>query len=171
MRRRKGFEELTNLEYSQLQSFHKLNEYKKIKDSKLSNEKGYTKYDILWLIYNQQKDIYIRKKDYTMASVFYNRMYEILKKEKKYKQALDFLLCCLYLRVYDNFFYERHLLKFMKDLINILRKNNIDINDFEDKYDFIIKKIKISIQKYLPNLYDEEKINIFQKKINEFLST
>ena len=170
MKKRKGYEELTNLEYSQLQIFHKLGEYKRIKDNELMFEKGYTKYDILWTIYNKQKEIYLKKKDYIMASVVYNRMYEILKKEKKYNQALEFLLCCLYLRVYDNFLYERHIIKFIKELKSILKKNNINIDIFEDRYNFIVNQIKITIKKYLLYFYDNEKINIFQQKINEFLS-
>ena len=170
MKKKKEYDELTNLEYSQLQVFHKLEEYKRIKNNELMFEKGYTKYDVLWLIYNKQKDIYLNKKDYTMASVVYNRMYEILKKEKKYNQALDFLLCCLYLRVYDNFLYGRHLIKFMKELKSILKKNNINIDIFENKYNFIVKQTKNTIKKYLLYLYDDEKINIFQQKINEFLS-
>lgn len=171
MKKKNEYEELTNLEYSQLKVFHKLEEYKRIKNNELKFEKGYTKYDILWFIYNKQKDIYLNKKDYTMVSVVYNRMYEILKKEKKYNQALDFLLCCLYLRVYDNILYERHLVKFIKELKSILKKNNINIDIFDDRYNFIINQIKISIKKYLLYLYDDKKINIFQQKINEFLST
>lgn len=171
MKKKNEYEELTNLEYSQLKVFHKLEEYKRIKNNELKFEKGYTKYDILWFIYNKQKDIYLKKKDYTMVSVVYNRMYEILKKEKKYNQALDFLLCCLYLRVYDNILYERHLVKFIKELKSILKKNNINIDIFDDRYNFIINQIKIAIKKYLLYLYDDEKINIFQQKINEFLST
>lgn len=170
MKKKNECEELTNLEYSQLKVFHKLEEYKRIKNSELMFEEGYTKYDVLWVIYNKQKDIYLKKKDYTMAGVVYNRMYEILKKEKKYNQALDFLLCCLYLKVYDNFLYERHLVKFMKELKDLLKKDNINIAIFDDKYNFIVNQIKISIKKYLFDLYDDEKINIFQQKINEFLS-
>lgn len=170
MEKKQGYEELTNLEYSQLQVFNKLKEYKRIKNNELMFEKGYTKYDVLWFIYNKQKDIYLKKKDYIMASVVYNRMYEILKKEKKYNQALDFLLCCLYLRVYDNFLYEKHLIKFMKELKSILRKNNINIDIVENRYNFMVNQIKITIKKYLLYLYNDEKINIFQQKINEFLS-
>ena len=85
----------TNKEYNELQVFNKVKEYKRLKQNELSFEKGYDKNDILWNIYNQQKDIYIRKKDYIMASVVYNYMYEILKKEKRYKEALDFFICCL----------------------------------------------------------------------------
>ena len=56
---KKGFEELTNLEYNQLQVIRKLKEYSRLKNNELSFEKGYTKNDILWSIYNKQKDIYI----------------------------------------------------------------------------------------------------------------
>lgn len=165
------FKELTNTEYTQLKVFHKIKEYKKLKNNELSSENGYDKNDILWTIYNEQKDIYIRKKDYVMASVVYNCMYELLKKEKKYDQALEFMICCLYLRVYDNYLYERHLKKFMKELKDILKKNDIDVNIYANRYDFIINQIKIPIQKYLSYLYNEEKVNIFQQKINQFLST
>lgn len=161
----------TNKEYNELQVFNKVKEYKRLKQNELSFEKGYDKNDILWNIYNQQKDIYIRKKDYIMASVVYNYMYEILKKEKRYKEALDFFICCLYLRVYDNYLYERHLLKFMKALKKILNKNNIDITNFQHRYKFIVEDIKTIIKKYLLFLYDDSKINIFQQKTNEFLST
>lgn len=171
MKKKKEYAELTNLEYEQLQVFHKLSEYKKLKNNELSFKNGYTKNDVLWAIYNNQKDMYLRKKDYIMVSVVYNRMYEILKKEKRYNQALEFLLCCLYLRVYDNFLYERHIMKFIKELKSILKKNNINIDIFEDRYNFIVNQIKNSIKKYLLYLYDDEKMNIFQQKINEFLST
>lgn len=168
---RKGFEELTNLEYSQLQVFKKLKEYTRLKNNELSFEKGYNKYDILWNIYNQQKDIYIRKKDYMMASVVYNRMYELLKKEKKYNMSLNYIICCLYLRVYDNYLYERHLLKFIPDLKKLLHKNNIDIEIFEQRYKFIIEQMKLPIKTYLPFLYEDDKMNMFQQKINQFLGT
>lgn len=164
------FKELTNEEYKQLKVFKKLKEYDRLKNNGLSFEKGYTKNDILWNIYNQQKDIYIRKKDYIMASVVYNRMYELLKKEKRYKESLEFLICCLYLRVFDSYLYERHLLKFMKNLQFLLKKNNIDVEIFEDRYNFINEDIKVPIQIYLPYLYDDKKINIFQQVINKFLN-
>ena len=106
-----------------------------------------------------------------MASVVYNRMYEILKKEKNYYKSLEYLICCLYLRVYDNCFYERNLLKFMKDLKYILERNNSNIEIFENRYNFIVEEIKIPIKTYLPFLYKDDKINMFQQKINEFLAT
>lgn len=165
----KDFEELTNLEYSQLQAFRKLKEYTRLKNNEFSFDKGYNKYDILWNIYNQQKDIYLSKKDYVMASVVYNRMYELLRKEKEYDKALDFLICCLYLRVYDNCFYERHLVKFMKELKTLLKRNKINIEEFEIRCKFITEYIKIPIQTYLPHWYEFEKVNMFQRKINEFL--
>lgn len=168
---KKGYEELTNSEYRQLKVFRKIKEYSRLKNNELSFEKGYNKYDILWSIYNNQKEIYIKKKDYMMTSVVYNCMYELLKKEKKYQESLSLMICCLYLRVYDNYLYERHLLKFMKDLQYLLKKNNIDITDFQSRYKFIMEDLKIPIEKYLSFLYNDNKVNIFQQKINEFLST
>ena len=168
---RKGFEELTNLEYTQLQMFRKLKEYTRLKNNELAFEKGYSKYDVLWNIYNQQKDTYFKRQDYIMVSVVYNRMYELLRKEKRYDKALEFMICCLYTRIYDNYLYERHLLKFMKELNSLLRKNKIDIKNFEQRQDFIVKEIKSIVQKYLPCLYNEEKVTILEEKINKFLNT
>ena len=59
----------------------------------------------------------------------------------------------------------------MKALKKILNKNNIDITNFQHRYKFIVEDIKTIIKKYLLFLYDDSKINIFQQKTNEFLST
>ena len=141
------FVELTDGEYSQLQVFRKVNEYKQLKHNELSFEKGYKKNDILWSIYNTQTLEYLNKKDYVMASVVYNNMYSLLYSEKRYEKALDFLICCLYMRVYeilpndgiiyDTDCYKRHLKKYMKDLRNTLKKNNIDIEIFDNRNKFI----------------------------------
>lgn len=167
----KKFKELTNEEYEQLKVFKKLKEYNRLKNNELSLEKGYTKNDVLWNIYNQQKDIYIRRKDYIMASVVYNCIYKLLKKEKKHIRALDFMICCLYLRVYDNYLYEKHLMKFIKELKLLLKRNNMDITKFDDRHKFISENIELSIQTNLPYLYDADKVNILKRKINEFLNT
>lgn len=173
------FVELTDGEYSQLQVFRKVNEYKQLKHNELSFEKGYKKNDILWSIYNTQTLEYLNKKDYVMASVVYNNMYSLLYSEKRYEKALDFLICCLYMRVYeilpndgiiyDTDCYKRHLKKYMKDLRNTLKKNNIDIEIFDNRNKFISEDVKVSIQTYLPHWCEFEKVNKFQQKINEAL--
>lgn len=175
----KEFAELTDAEYSQLQVFHKVNEYKRLKHNELSFEKGYFKNDVLWSIYNTQTLEYLNKKDYVMASVVYNNMYSLLYSEKRYEKALDFLICCLYMRVYeilpsdgiiyDTDCYKRHLKKYMKDLRNTLKKNNINIEIFDNRNKFISEDLKVSIQTYLPHWCEFEKVNKFQQKINEFL--
>lgn len=175
------FAELTDEEYRQLQIFHKVNKYKQLKHNELSFEKGYMKNDILWSIYNMQTLEYLNKKDYIMASVVYSEMYNLLYSEKRYEKALEFLICCLYMRVYEILpsdgivcytdCYERHLTKYMKDLRNVLKKNDIDIEIFDNRYKFIIEYIKVPIQMYLPHWYDFEKVSKFQQKINQFLDT
>ena len=164
-----------------MQIFHKVNKYKQLKHNELSFEKGYMKNDILWSIYNMQTLEYLNKKDYIMASVVYSEMYNLLYSEKRYEKALEFLICCLYMRVYEILpsdgivcytdCYERHLTKYMKDLRNVLKKNDIDIEIFDNRYKFIIEYIKVPIQMYLPHWYDFEKVSKFQQKINQFLDT
>lgn len=173
------FAELTDGEYSQLQIFHKVNEYKRLKHNELSFEKGYKKNDILWSIYNKQSLEYLNRKNYVMASVVYSNMYELLYKEKRYEKALDFLICCLYMRVYEILpsdgvicytdCYERHLKKYMNSLRNLLKKNDINIEIFENRYEFITEFIKVPIQMNLPHWYEFEKVNKFQQKVNQFL--
>ena len=175
------FIELTDAEYSLLQTFHKINKYKELKHNELSFEKGYKKNDILWSIYNMQTLEYLNKKDYVMASVVYDNMHNLLYKEKKYEKALDFLICCLYMRVYeilpsdgiicDTDCYERHLKKYMGGLRDVLKKNDMDIQIFDNRYKFITEYIKTPIQSYLPYWYEFEKVNKFQEKINHFLDT
>lgn len=175
------FAELTDTEYNQLQIFHKLNKYKQLKNNELSFKKGYKKNDILWSIYNMQALEYLNKKDYVMASVVYDSMHNLLYSEKRYEKALDFLICCLYMRVYEILpsneiicytdYYERQLKKYMNNLRDLLKKNDINIEIFDNRYKFIMEYIKVPIQMYLQHWYEFEKVNKFQQKINKFLDT
>lgn len=173
------FAELTDEEYSLLQTFHKVNKYKELRHNELSFEKGYKKNDILWSIYNRQALEYLNKKDYIMVGVVYDNMHNLLCSEKKYEKALEFLICCLYMRVYEvlpsdgNMFdtdcYEIHLKKYMKELKNILQKNDMNIEIFDNRNKFITEYIKVPIQTYLPHWYKFEKVNKFQQEINKLL--
>lgn len=176
------FEELTDTEYTQLQVFNKLNEYKRLKHNELSFEKGYKKNDILWGIYNMQKDIYIRQKDYAMVSVVYDCMCDILDEQERYEQEIHFLICCMYFAVYEILpndgniknidCYERSIGNYCKHLNNLLIKCNKNINDFDFRYNFITNDIKRILEHYVPKIFLEfEKINKFQEKINKLLDT
>lgn len=155
--RGENFEELTDKEYTQLEVFEKTEEYLRLKTEELSFDKGYGKKDVLWCIYNQQKDIYIRKKDYIMAGIVFNRMHEILYTEKKYEQSLAFFTCSIYLSEYkstpNEYVHEDiYTNKYIKEIIKILKKVNVEKNEF-------INSISINIKTYLPNLYKEDKLN------------
>lgn len=173
------FEELTDSEYKQLQVFGKVSEYKRLKHNELSFEKGYKKNDILWSIYNMQTLEYLNKKDYVMASIVYYNMYILLYNEESYEKSLDFLICCLYMReyeilqddenIYNKDWYGIHLKKYMKELRDILEKNSMSIEKFDNRYKFITEYIKVPIQMYLLHWYEFEKVNKFQQKINELL--
>lgn len=174
------FAELTDVEYSQLQVFHKVNEYKRLKNNELSFEKGYTKNDILWSIYNRQKNIYIKQRDYVMVGVVYERMCDILDEQKRYEQETHFLICCMYFKVYemlpsdgsigDTDYYERHMKKHCKYIKKLMKNCNKDINNFDIKHNFITNEIQRILQHYIPTIFlDYEKLSKFQQKINEFL--
>lgn len=176
------FAELTDEEYRQLQIFHKVNEYKRLKHNELSFEKGYKKNDILWSIYNKQKDIYIRQKDYVMVGVVYDRMCDILEEQKRYEQEIHFLICCMYFKVYemlpsdgiigDTDYYERHMKKHCKRIRKLMKNCNKDINDFNIKHNFIINETQRILQHYINTIFlDYEKVNKFQQKINQFIDT
>lgn len=175
----KAFVELTNAEYDELVMFHKVKKYRELRYGELSFEKGYTKNDILWSIYNMQSLEYLNKKDYVMVSIVYDDMYSLLNNEKRYKQALDYLICCLYMRVYEVLpreenvcgtdYYRIQLKKYMKQLRNLLEKNKVNIIKFESRNDFITEYIQNAIKKHLSYWYEIEKVNKFQKKINEVL--
>lgn len=178
----KEFEELTDREYNQLQVFHKVNEYKRLKHNELSFEKGYTKNDILWSIYNMQKDIYIKQKDYDMLGVVYNNMYDILKQQEKYEQQIHFLICCMFFKVYkmlpddgiigDIDYYERHMKNYCKTIKRLMKSCNKDIEEFKIENDFVTNDIKRILEHYVPKtLLQFDKINKFQQKINKFLNT
>jgi len=95
------FKELTNYEYDYLIELGQTNEYIRLKNNDLSFSKGYSKNDILWAIYNVQKDVMISKRKFEEASIIYDRMFSLLFDENKYKDALIFLLCSSYLEGYN----------------------------------------------------------------------
>lgn len=178
----KEFEELTDAEYSQLQVFHKVSEYKRLKHNELSFEKGYTKNDILWAIYNIQKDVYIRQKDYVMVGVAYDHMCNILDKQERYEQEIQFLICCMYFKVYEMLpsegiigdidYYESRIRKHCKHIKKLMKNCNKDIDDFKIKQNFIINEIDEILQHYISTIFlDFEKVNKFKQKINKFLDT
>lgn len=155
-------EELTKLDLKQLQAINKVSAYKKI----LKENPNFSKNDALWYIYNDMQIKYITKKDYDMAYIMYKRMYEILYKENKYEQALYFIICYLYLRLYtimpsdfmlfDVDYSQKHVDYFNKELKKINKKYAFNLN--EELIDF-------SLKKYLYTLYDFEKVSCFKNRI------
>lgn len=176
----KEYEELADAEYKQLQAFHKVNEYKRLKHNELSFEKGYTKNDILWSIYNRQKDIYIRQKDYIMVGVVYDCMCNILDKQEKYEQEIHFLICCMYFKVYEMLpsdgiiggtdYYERHMKKYCNTIRKSIKRYSENFKNIDLRY--ITNNIKRILEYYVPSVFLEiEKVNKFQEKLNNFLDT
>lgn len=154
--------DLTQLDLKQLQAINKLSTYKRIR----KENSNFSKNDALWAIYNDMQMKYITKKDYDMARVMYNRMYEILYQENRCEQSLYFLICYLYLRLYPMMpsdfilcgvdYSQKHIDFFNKELRKISKK-----------YDFYLNEelVETSLKKYLYTLYDLEKVNCFKNKI------
>lgn len=145
------FQDLTNAEYNQLKVFQKLDEYKILKQNNLSYDKGYSKYDILWSIYD---DVALKysKKDFVMCSIAYHRMSELVYKEKKYKYALELLIVALYYHIldfynYDKNLYERHIQKYHTLLTKYITSCNLAISNIDE----LRLLFNNSVTRYLPN--------------------
>lgn len=176
------FAELTDIEYKQLQVFHKVNEYKRLKHNELSFDKGYRKNDILWSIYNEQKNVYIRQKDYAMTGVVYDGMCDILDQQGKYEQEIHFLICSMYFKVYEMLlsdgivgnidYYESRMKRGCKTIKKIMKKCKKDISNFDIRHNFIMNDIKRILEHYISKVFlEDEKVSKFQEKINKFLDS
>lgn len=137
--------ELSEEEISFLKLHNASNRYKEISE----NMTEYSKNDKLWHLYNILKDEYYIKEDYLNCHFVYNQMHKQLYSEKKYKQALDFLIISLYFRTINiykdcvssgfntDFMYERHIAKYHKDLKKYMKRCNISIESTDEMCDFI----------------------------------
>lgn len=145
------YKDLTNSEYRQLQVFNKLDRYSELKLGNLSYDKGYTKYDILWSIYN---DIILENatKDLGLCSIAYRRMSEQVYKEKKYKYALELLIVSLYYHIkefydYDINLYERHIKKLHPILTKYINSCQLYFSNIDELSTYFNNAIK----RYIPN--------------------
>lgn len=125
---------------------------------------NYKKNDILWSLYNDLLLSYQFKKDWFNCFLTYQQMSTQLYNEQKYKEALQFLILALYIRIYDiaqycidnepsnaQMLYERHISKHHRDLKKYMKSANIEILTTDDMCSFIRKIIDY----YLPMLKDD----------------
>lgn len=145
------FHDLTNNEYIQLKVFNKLEKYAELKNGNLSYDKGYTKYDILWSIYNSVI-LENATKDFGLCSIAYRRMSEQVYKEKKYKYALELLIVSLYYHIrefydYDINLYERHIKKLHPILTKYINSCQLYFSNIDELSTYFNNAIK----RYLPN--------------------
>lgn len=144
------FHDLTSNEYIQLKVFNKLEKYVQLKNENLSCDKGYSKYNILWSIYNEVILENVTK-DLCMCSIAYLRMSEQLYKEKKCEGALKLLIVALYYHLldfyyYDKSLYERHIYKHHKALSKYIQKCNLKISDINDIFVLFLDSISKYVQ-------------------------
>lgn len=149
------------------------------KYSKLSQElTNFTKNDILWSIYDDLKNNYLMNNDFFNCFLTYKQMANQLYEEKKFEQAIQFLILALYVRIYEigqeciesgfssDMMYERHLSKYHKDLKKYMKKANIKISDTDSMCDLVGKIINI----YIPNLSDDFWIYWLSFKYIDYIS-
>lgn len=151
--------ELSEKEINFLKLHNSLTRYKKISQSMTE----YSKNDKLWHLYNVLKDEYYRENDYFNCHLVYQQMHQQLYSEKKYREALDFLIISLYFKTINiykdcvssgfntDFMYERHIAKYHKDLKKYMKKCNISIESTDEMCEFIDS----IITHYYPNIQNQ----------------
>lgn len=172
------FAELTDYEYGFLKELGQTEEYIKLKNNELSFKKGYRKNDILWAIYNIQKDKLIRNKQYGKASIIYDQMFRICFNEKRYLDSLMFLLCSSYLEGYnaikeyeeeDPYEMQEWFCINLSDIerrVKIIEENTSVIKN--NSIDWLISN---SIDKYLITINKEPIRSAFKDKLSKIFST
>lgn len=118
---------------------------------------------------------YIKEKDYELASTIYNKIFEKLKMNNEYSNAIDILICAMYLRIYtmlpsdgmlfDVDYYERHLSRLRK----YIKKIPKDIRDRVWKAENIDNVVCEGLSKYLAPLNDTEKTKKFIECLKRYL--
>lgn len=119
---------------------------------------------------------YIKEKDYELASTVYDKIFLKLKENADYINAIDVLICAMYLRIYsmlpsdgilfDVDYYEKHLSKLRKYIKKIpkdLRNEIINIDKIEEIS-------IIALNKYFGDaLLDAEKTSKFIECLKKYL--
>lgn len=168
------FKELTNYEYDYLNELGQINEYIRLKHNELSFANGYSKNDILWAIYNVQKDVLVSKRKFEEASGVYDKMFTLLFDENKYEEALIFLICSSYLEGYNTIIEleennPEEMTQWFYINISVMQRKVTIIEEqthiIENKgIDWIISN---SIDKYLKKVSKEPIKSSFISKLNE----
>lgn len=118
---------------------------------------------------------YIKEKDYELTSTIYDKIFEKLKINGEYINAIDILICAMYLRVYTMLpsngillgidYYERHLSRLRKYIKKIPPNVRNEVWNIED----IGKKVRDGLNKYIYPLNDIEKTDKFIECLKKYL--
>ena len=167
------FKELTDYDYKFLEELGITRKYIKIKQEMLSINNSYTTDDILWSLFNTVKDELVSNKKYEKAGYIYDKMFRICFNDKRYIDALIFLLCSTYLEGYntikeieeeDQFSMESWFeinIYDLHDRVKVIEQNTSIIKD--KGIDWLILN---SIDKYLKPISKDIIKKAFKAKMN-----
>lgn len=118
---------------------------------------------------------YIKEKDYELTSIIYDKIFEKLKMNEEYVNAIDILICAMYLRIYtmlpsdgmllDVDYYERHLSRLRKYIKKIPKNIRNEVWSIEN----IDNMVRTGLNKYLFSLKDVEKTDKFIECLKKYL--
>ena len=118
---------------------------------------------------------YIKEKDYELASTIYDKIFEKLKMNEEYENAIDILICAMYLRIYtmlpsdgmlfDVDYYEKHLSRLRKYIKRIPK----DIRSIVWNVENINNVVYEALNKYLTSLNNTEKTDKFIECLKKYL--
>lgn len=118
---------------------------------------------------------YIKEKDYELTSTIYYKIFEKLKISEEYADAIEVLICAMYLRIYSMLpsdgilfevdYYERHLSKLRKYIKRIPKNIRNEIWNIKN----IDKAVNEGINKYLAPLNTIDKTNKFIECLKKYL--
>lgn len=118
---------------------------------------------------------YIKEKDYELTSTIYDKIFEKLKINEEYGNAIDVLICAMYLRIYamlpsdgmlfDVDYYERHLSRLRKYIKRIPKNIRNEVWNTEN-IDNLVRK---GLNKYLTPLNNKEKTDKFIECLKKYL--
>lgn len=118
---------------------------------------------------------YIKEKDYELTSTIYDKIFDRLKMNEKYSNAIDVLICTMYLRIYtmlpsdgmlfDVDYYERHLSRLRKYIKRIPK----DIRNEVWNIGNIDNVVHEALNRYLDPLNNTEKTDKFIECLKKYL--
>lgn len=122
---------------------------------------------------------YIQTNDYVGLSICYENAFKQFYNQREYLKALEIKISSIYLKHYDELkesdiwneesCYIEDISTYSNKLKELLKKVNIHIDDFEERYEFMINQLPTIIEKYVFFLSDFDIINSYRANLNKYL--